>query len=303
MAFSKVTQTKWEEILNRTGYAVRHVEQPVAPALNAPVPPYRWFADVSELKHENDDNQEPKRWVGYRKWLMEKLPIPEGYTLVSTAQNQRLLQLPDYGCRFTAHGTTELVLVRTAAADSGLLSAAIFLLFELKKPSSGPALSSWDIQACCELLSVSMNQYRPMVVLTDLNQEWRIFWIDGNVINKRNATFLETAALVQALTRHYAPQEAREKAERGEDDGGIEGTTIIHRGPKRPKQDGDVALLSDICTPTEVEQAYMLRAMQVFMATHRDLLEFERQPRIQQPSSSSATSSATSRPSPGRTLP
>lgn len=61
VAFSEVTQTKWEEILNHTGYSVRHVEQPVAPALNAPVPvkPYEWFADVSEPKHENDDDQEP----------------------------------------------------------------------------------------------------------------------------------------------------------------------------------------------------------------------------------------------------
>lgn len=174
---------------------------------------------------------------------------------MSTAQNQRLLKLPDYGCRFTAHGTTDLVLVRTAAADSGLLLAATFLLFELKKPSSGPTPSSWDIQACCELLSVSMNQYRPMVVLTDLNYVWRIFWLEGKVINRRSATFLETAALVQALTRQYAPLEARAKAERSEDDGRIEGT-IIHRERKRPKQDGDVALLSDICTPTESEEAF-----------------------------------------------
>ena len=84
----------------------------------------------------------------------------------------------------------------------------------------------------------------------------------------------ETAALVQALTRQYAPLEARVKAERGEDDGRIEGT-IIHREPKRPKQDGDVALLSDICTPTESEETFVLRAMQVFMAAHRDLLESE----------------------------
>lgn len=276
--FSKVTEDKWRELLRKLGITVLVARSPVAGGSDtaAPAPHYVWDPVADESKHEEtvkDEKGTVKR-TGYRPWLEEHLNIPESMRLVSTKNMKSLLRLDGLDLSFAAHGTTDLILLPADYADnSAMYSMFALILFELKKPvAAGESLpTSWDIQACMELLSATMvGQWRPVVVLSDLQSVWRIYWLekgsDGLTIRRRNATFAELAAMVKIFITHYSQPEVLEAEALGKRSGEIPELPNMKRVRLEVKKSDDIAMLDDILSSEEMQRVEILEAMQQLRA-------------------------------------
>lgn len=212
VSFSRISEAKWAQLQARTGIGVVYKTNPVAPGTDA-APPYHWDPNATEDKHEEtfiDPITGKVVWQGYREWLRTHLEIPDSMQLVSTKKMQNLLQFS--AGSLAVHGNTDLIMLPEFAADNpGLWANNAVVLFELKKALAPgqPIPPSWEFQAFAEVLSASVVGVKnPFVILTDLRQVWRIYWLsmegDAPQLVRRNASFGEVRSVVKAYANKYS---------------------------------------------------------------------------------------------------
>jgi hypothetical protein len=88
--------------------------------------------------------------------------------------------LTTYGLETLLHyskisGNTNAAILSRASFEVGLPKEGLCVLFKLKKQ-----ITSQNVyQAACQLVLASLSSdFRPIVVLSDLRDDWRIFWLD-----------------------------------------------------------------------------------------------------------------------------
>lgn len=79
-------------------------------------------------------------------------------------------------------GTTDVAIVTRASMDGMVPSAGLCVLFELKAPGNMGDDAVYEAAAQLVLANHHAPKLRPVVVLTDLRDSWRLLWLDGRAV-------------------------------------------------------------------------------------------------------------------------
>mmetsp|Transcript_28982 Transcript_28982/g.63939 ORF Transcript_28982/g.63939 Transcript_28982/m.63939 type:complete len:335 (+) Transcript_28982:257-1261(+) len=145
-----------------------------AEAPSAPLPePFEWHKEVA-------DNKQSDRYIPH---LEELFPLPDSLAWLKCGDNQEHLfdiQEPGMLHYDTIRGNTDMAIVSTVYKKFQAYSDGLHILFELKKQPDAQA----HYQAMCQLLLANYccSERKPVVVLTDLNDKWQLYWMDGTTI-------------------------------------------------------------------------------------------------------------------------
>ncbi len=80
-------------------------------------------------------------------------------------------------------GTSDVAVITAASSKTGYERKGLCTLFELKKPESlKNQPNKAKNQAVCQLVLANMlsRKLKPVVVLTDLQDQWFLYWMDGS---------------------------------------------------------------------------------------------------------------------------
>jgi len=109
-------------------------------------------------------------------YLQTNICIPEDCKWEIVDNDKGFLNVPNEcsGSRFNLNGTSDIAIIDSKLDEEMLPQAGIVTLFELKKQVSREHV----LQAHLELIAASrLSQLQPVVVLTDLKNTWKMYWI------------------------------------------------------------------------------------------------------------------------------
>jgi len=100
-------------------------------------------------------------------------------------RNKTLLNLVGYGdLLYYSHitGNTDAAIITRVNHSTHIVRGGLCVLFALKKEINEASV----YQAVCELVvaSILSRQWKPVVVLSDLMEEWQLFWMNGVTVKQ-----------------------------------------------------------------------------------------------------------------------
>lgn len=136
--------------------------------------------------------------------LQQLLPLPgdaeQPLTWIDCTNNTNLLTVTnkeDVLDFRSISGTSDIAIVTAASREMSWERKGLCILFELKKPQS---MNSKALhQALCQLVLANLvcGELKPVVVLTDLQESWRLLWMAGSTA--KVASFTSSAAALAAI--------------------------------------------------------------------------------------------------------
>ncbi len=109
-------------------------------------------------------------------YLQANICIPEGCKWEIVDNDEGFLNVPNEcsGSRFNLNGTSDIVIIDSKWDEEMLPQTGIVMLFELKRQVTPVHV----MQAHLELIAASiLSHLQPVVVLTDLQNTWKMYWI------------------------------------------------------------------------------------------------------------------------------
>ena len=170
---SSVGSTAWEKIQRKAGLTVRPYNGSfAAPELEQP-PKFGW-----------DDRLERAQAERYMPYLSTYLPFSkQAYQLVDAANNHpNMLSVSGLvnELGYEISGTTDVAIVLRRAAQINQPANGLRIVFELRKKRDDKA----HFQAMVTLLLSNLlsGPLKPIVILTNLGDEYTFYWLDGRTI-------------------------------------------------------------------------------------------------------------------------
>jgi len=169
-AISKYPVVKYQQLVQELGLTLVPIELDFGQAQMPSSVTYQW-----------DDSGERQQADECLSYLSRQLSIPKSCVLQSVDNEKSFLDVSKshLGTSHGLQGTSDIAVLDRDMVRHSVKRAGILVLFELKK-----AVAEGDVrQAQLELIaSCKISQFRPVVVLTDLQEEWRTFWLCGKQI-------------------------------------------------------------------------------------------------------------------------
>jgi hypothetical protein len=138
----------------------------------------------------------------YMQYLQELIRLPgrTDYPLLwhqAGDRNKHLLDLAGFEDRLyysNITGNTDAAIVTRVNYLTHIVRGGLCVLFELKKMVDEASV----YQAVCELVvaSILSTQWKPVVVLTDLIEDWQLFWLNGATVKHVRCPSRATAVVV-----------------------------------------------------------------------------------------------------------
>lgn len=178
VSISGVDSSRWKRLQDAYGLD----ESPSPPPAGVPprsIPAFHWMEEQNESAQAED-------YMGY---LRRNFPLGSDRrrTLMWIAgdKHKTLLSVsaPAGGLPFTINGTCDAVVVTSDAYRTDLYNRGLVLLFELKKKDTISSRAMHQAQTQLLLANLLSPNTKPVVVLTDLNQQWRILYFDGSKLH------------------------------------------------------------------------------------------------------------------------
>ena len=176
-------------------------------------------------------------------------------------------------------GTSDLVIApRTAVKqDNIMLLSQLLVVIELKKPAGFQQGAS---QAYVELLCANVGRgFSPIVVLTDLGEQWAVMWVGADpdepaqfAFYRADCSFAEAAHAVEVVCGQIAIDQGvtRQKRQAGE----APDYPLLQRKHFKPStatvDAGDDERLYDVLSPEERHRVQLLEEAQVFYKRFRE---------------------------------
>ena len=147
----------------------------------------------------------------YMPYLKRMFPLPGRATdplvwLEAGNSEKDLLSLAgqEHKLHYAAvRGNTDAAIITRASYDCHLPRSGLCILIELKKAVDRAAV----FQALCQLVMANCLSpgLQPVVVLTDLQDDWQLFWMDGDEVGMGCfGTRADAVVLVRDLVQHAA---------------------------------------------------------------------------------------------------
>lgn len=243
VSVSGVDSTRWQQLEVAMGLAA-------FPSL----PP----ADVPRrriLRFEWDDRNERAQSERYIPYLKDSFTLcanrERSLTWIAGDAHKDLLSVsaPVAGLPFTLNGTCDAAVVTTEAYKNNLYSRGLVLLFELKK---GNRFTSREVhQASTQLLlaNILSPETKPVVVLTDLDQQWRILHFDSQRLHTVSLDDNRDAAvgLIDKILASYCASGGEAGSEPSEEVDGVGGVVdSIFKRRRLFKPSSELALAGDV---------------------------------------------------------
>lgn len=195
VALSGVNLTKWEQIREHSRLEVEVWEEPMQPCRKLKsadkVPLFGWTDALEKTQAER-----------YGPHIQQCISTPGDVQWIDAANRYPLLLETAKGrvLPFTLRGTTDYAAVTRAANLAAMPLLGLRVLFELKKVIEPGTV----YQAMAQLLVANMHAptKKPVVVLTDLRDDWHIYWMDGNKLYTYTpeSRFVAVAAIEDILS-------------------------------------------------------------------------------------------------------
>ncbi len=127
------------------------------------------------------DYSEQSQLVKCKVYLQDNLLVPNNCVWEIVDNNKKFLSVTkeSLGSKYSLHGTSDISIIDKSFWVAKMKQSGILVLFELKKKVSEEHVR----QAQLELIAASaVSQCSPLVVLTDLVDDWNIYWIKDHKI-------------------------------------------------------------------------------------------------------------------------
>ncbi|DBA79685.1 TPA: hypothetical protein ACH3X1_008358 [Trebouxia sp. C0004] len=190
---SDVNSSKWEEVRASSKLEMKVWEKPFQPSHELKtadkVPPFGWTNDLERTQADR-----------YGPHIQSCISTPRNVQWIDAANSYpKLLETGKCSSLpFALKGSTDYAAVTRASVRARLPITGLKALFELKK-----AISSGTVyQAMVQLLVANIHtpSHQPVMVHTDLCDEWHILWMDGNILwTYTPATRFEAVAMVEDI--------------------------------------------------------------------------------------------------------
>ncbi|GJJ78174.1 hypothetical protein EMPS_10533 [Entomortierella parvispora] len=199
ISLSRVTEREFRDIMNENGLAQRAISFAVDPTtLPAAIPgrhiePFAWGPE-SEAAQADD----------CKEWLENNTRLPEGILFCITSRNANLLRTMSASTKYELNGTTDMVILPEEYLNTTLLVPGLQIGIELKKSDVG--YQKHTFEATLQLLSASLSSnFCPVIVLTDLKEYWRFFWLEPRVIVTCEFGLQDGVALLEKIAHEPRP--------------------------------------------------------------------------------------------------
>ena len=264
---SSVKGSVLQEIIRTFGVRLVSAELPPTGGRNPLPAPFKWIDGIAE----------PNQEEAYMKYLTGHLQLPRDVSMISVRNIPQLFAQRLGPYHFT--GTSDLVIApRTAVKqDNIMLLSQLLVVIELKKPAGFQQGAS---QAYVELLCANVGRgFSPIVVLTDLGEQWAVMWVGADpdepaqfAFYRADCSFAEAAHAVQVVCGQIVIDQGvtRQKRQAGE----APDYPLLQRKHFKPStatvDAGDDERLYDVLSPEERHRVQLLEEAQVFYKRFRE---------------------------------
>jgi len=191
VTISKISKLRFHKLLEEGGLKITNFQLDV-PLDDQAIPAFKW----------NPRADEPTQSSEYLTWLELHFPLREGLQYYNGSDSPELLTTMNASAQFRFKGTTDIAVVEKTYVASSTVSSGVRVAIELKKTPGGKHV----MQAVTELLCATAKSNFPVVVLlTDLGDVFRFFWIHEKSILDWKLERRKAATLLRLLVSPPTP--------------------------------------------------------------------------------------------------
>lgn len=166
---------------------------------------YKWIANV--------DKDNPRQIKAYMKFLKRVLSLPKEYDFANCTGENSLLSVDITFPKIKFKGTTDVLISQRKNIRNNALRQNAAALIGLKRKKQAETIGMHEPQAIVEHTAASIlnSEEGVVTILTDLNEEWILYWFDhtGRSLLKLVASRKEAQFLLENLIPHTGIKSAK----------------------------------------------------------------------------------------------